>query len=116
MGENSDHIWVVGAPGLVDIPVDLARSPGSLNDQFTLPSEADFYISNFSPVVQEASEGAYQTAELLKALQLENCSGVARDLIDAGGAGIDKVQMQLLMRDGSLYVIIFQDKTIHCIV
>ena len=79
--------------GLVDIPVDLARSPGSLNDQFTLPSEADFYaLVIFHPVVQEASEGAYQTAELLKALQLENCSGVVlRPNSDAGGAGIDKV-------------------------
>ena len=91
MGENTDHIWVVGAPGLVGLADEITAD----RDGFALRFGLDLTCAHrvlvvFHPVVQEAAAAAAQLDSLLDALLDEDCTAlVLRPNSDAGGAAIN---------------------------
>ncbi|QIE47910.1 UDP-N-acetylglucosamine 2-epimerase (hydrolyzing) (plasmid) [Pseudohalocynthiibacter aestuariivivens] len=96
MGEHPDHIWTVGAPGLVGLTQDRHHVPGWFDDRFGLAPAAHRMMMVFHPVVQEADQAAAQVATVIAALTEQDCGGIIlRPNSDAGGAAIDMVLDQL---------------------
>lgn len=106
MGENTDHIWVVGAPGLVGLADEITAD----RDGFALRFGLDLTCAHrvlvvFHPVVQEAAAAAAQLDSLLDALLDEDCTAlVLRPNSDAGGAAIN-ARLDATANDGRICVI-----------
>ncbi|MCP5086154.1 MAG: UDP-N-acetylglucosamine 2-epimerase (hydrolyzing) [Rhodobacteraceae bacterium] len=110
MGENPEHIWDIGAPGLVGIAAGVERKTGWLQDQFGLPEMTHQALVVFHPVVQEADQAAEQLRMIIAALQNANCGGlIMRPNSDAGGAAIDAC-LDALPGDGPFKVIDHLDR------
>ena len=91
MGEMPGSIHVIGAPGLVDLPVGVAKDRGRLAREFGLPENLPIALTVFHPVVQEAAEAAVQIRMLLGAVEKQGYTQlVLRPNSDAGGADIDR--------------------------
>lgn len=92
MGEQAAHIWTVGAPGLVGLPVGQARQTNWFSQNFGVVGNRHNSLVVFHPVVQESNLAGEQFATLLAALLDHNCGGVImRPNSDAGGAKIDAI-------------------------
>ncbi|MCP5074561.1 MAG: UDP-N-acetylglucosamine 2-epimerase (hydrolyzing) [Rhodobacteraceae bacterium] len=90
MGENPEHIWDIGAPGLVGITDGVERKVGWLQEQFDVPAAQRQVLLVFHPVVQESDQAANQVTTVVAALHDAGCGGVImRPNSDAGGAEID---------------------------
>lgn len=106
MGERPDHIWVVGAPGLVGLADGIRQDDGWLAR--TLPLRHGQHhraLVVFHPVVQEATSAARQIETLLHTLHAEGCAAlVLRPNSDAGGASIN-AYLDRMQAGGRLTVI-----------
>lgn len=92
MGEREDHIWTIGAPGLVGITDHAKRETGWLHRQFDLPAARYSTLCVFHPVVQEATAAGDQMRALLEMLARKDCNGLLlRPNSDAGAGEIDEV-------------------------
>lgn len=92
MGEREDHIWVIGAPGLVGIAEGAVHEAGWLQNHFGIAAAKYAVMCVFHPVVQEAKQAGQQMSALLSVLEGKDCSGVLlRPNSDAGAAEIDAV-------------------------
>lgn len=111
MGEHSEHIWVVGAPGLVGLTDNIDREEGWLMERFNLASDSTHRaLVVFHPVVQEADLAASQITVLLDSLRAEGCAAlVMRPNSDAGGASINSC-LDARKKDGWLTVIDHLDR------
>jgi len=88
MGEDTAHMHMIGAPGLVGMvqPADRAW----LLARFDLPEGQPVALTIFHPVVQEADRAAAQIREVIRAVADEGFAQIVlRPNSDAGGAGID---------------------------
>ncbi|MBD1203906.1 MAG: UDP-N-acetylglucosamine 2-epimerase (hydrolyzing) [Rhodobacteraceae bacterium] len=92
MGESSERIWVVGAPGLVGLTDGGGRREGWLARNLPLGTgRTHRVLVVFHPVVQEATSAADQISSLLQTLRSEGCAAlVMRPNSDAGGAAINR--------------------------
>ncbi len=91
MGEREDHIWTIGAPGLVGITDGTKRDPYWLSSRFELNAVGTPVLVVFHPVVQQASQAAEQTAQILQLLLEQDCYGlILRPNSDAGAELIDQ--------------------------
>ncbi len=92
MGESSERIWVVGAPGLVGLTDGVGRREGWLARNLPLGTgRTHRVLVVFHPVVQEATSAADQISSLLQTLRSEGCAAlVMRPNSDAGGAAINR--------------------------
>lgn len=89
MGEKSENIHVIGAPGLVGIH-DAAEEVIDLAQEFGLNSDKPVALVIYHPVVQEASEASKQAEAVLEALRRAGYAQlVLRPNSDAGGAAIN---------------------------
>lgn len=91
MGEMPDHIWVVGAPGLVGLADGVTADRDGFGRGFGLDLGcAHRVLVVFHPVVQEAAAAAIQVDTLLAVLRAEDCTAlILRPNSDAGGAAIN---------------------------
>ena len=69
MGEQTDNVYITGAPGLDGLVSSADMSIDGLKNILHLPREMAFVLAVFHPVVQQADEVFTQTANLLFALQ-----------------------------------------------
>lgn len=93
MGENSSHIYVIGAPGLVGI-TSLAGGCDrkTVASQFNLPEDRPIALVIYHPVVQEAEHSAEHIKAILEASTMNGLSQIIlRPNSDAGGQAIDKL-------------------------
>lgn len=91
MGELADHIWTVGAPGLVGIRDGIVRDPEWLRQRFELSPTGTPILVVFHPVVQQAAQAAGQMVEILRLLSETNCYGlIMRPNSDAGADMIEQ--------------------------
>lgn len=91
MGEKSENIHVIGAPGLVGIH-DAADEVIDLAREFGLTPDKPVALVIYHPVVQEASEASKQAREVLEALRRAGYAQlVLRPNSDAGGAAINSM-------------------------
>lgn len=91
MGEQPASIWVVGAPGLVEIVRMASPEPRWLRDRFGFHQGGRCAVLLFHPVVHERNEAYRQTRELLDAvIQCDLRVLILRPNSDAGGAEIDR--------------------------
>lgn len=92
MGERSECIWVVGAPGLVGLADGIVRHEGWLARNLPLGTGLTHRVLVvFHPVVQEAASAEDQISSLLQTLRSEGCAAlVMRPNSDAGGAAINR--------------------------
>ncbi|WP_164662029.1 UDP-N-acetylglucosamine 2-epimerase [Tropicibacter sp. Alg240-R139] len=91
MGEQADHIWTTGAPGLVGVREGTARDPNWLRQRFDLKVTGAPVLVVFHPVVQQAAQAAEQTAQILQLLLEQDCHGlIMRPNSDAGAELIDQ--------------------------
>lgn len=92
MGEREDHIWTIGAPGLVGITDHASHEDGWLQAHFGVPAHEHAVLCVFHPVVQEAAAAGDQVRAILHTLSDKDCSGlILRPNSDAGAAEIDAV-------------------------
>ncbi len=91
MGEHSDRIFCVGAPGLVGIDKFIALGSREYHQEHRL-GESDYsVVMLFHPTVQEAEQAANQVKSICEALMESDCCGVIlRPNSDAGGELIDE--------------------------
>ena len=90
MGENPEHIWTIGAPGLVGITAGISRDPNWLGQRFDLQVTGTPLLMVFHPVVQQAEQAAEQTKQVLELLVEQECHGlIMRPNSDAGATQID---------------------------
>ncbi len=92
MGEQTDTISVIGAPGLVGITENSNKfSDGaSLRDYYNLPATGPLTLLVFHPVVQEAGHAAHQMQVIVEALsELGHAILILRANSDAGGLEIN---------------------------
>ncbi|NQY81924.1 MAG: UDP-N-acetylglucosamine 2-epimerase (hydrolyzing) [Alphaproteobacteria bacterium] len=95
MGEKPEHIWTVGAPGLVGIQDGVIRQQGWLHKEFALSLEKQSILCVFHPVVQEAVDASSQIGAILHMLERKPCGGIIlRPNSDAGGATVDAALTQ----------------------
>ncbi|WGV18118.1 UDP-N-acetylglucosamine 2-epimerase [Fuscovulum ytuae] len=106
MGERPEHIWVVGAPGLVGLADGIRHDDGWLARTLPLrPGQYHRALVVFHPVVQEAASAAQQIETLLETLNNEGCAAlVLRPNSDAGGASIN-AYLDRMQAEGWLTVI-----------
>lgn len=91
MGEISERVMVVGAPGLVGLSIDSQVDRNWLSDRFSLPSSTKAALMLFHPVVQERHDAFRQTRAIMEALSLSEVSTIIlRPNSDAGGQEIDR--------------------------
>ncbi len=91
MGEQADHIWTIGAPGLVDVTKGTARDPNFLRRRFGLTVTGVPLLVVFHPVVQQTAQAAEQIAQILQLLLEQDCHGlIMRPNSDAGAELIDQ--------------------------
>ena len=99
MGENPEHIFVTGAPGLDAIYEHVAMEKELLFPRYNLDQGQPLLLILFHPVVQQASEATEQTRALIQAA-IE--SGMQNIVItpnaDAGGAFITSVIQNYVSR------------------
>ena len=92
MGENPEHVWVVGAPGLVGLTEGINHDPEWLGRTFNVPAARHHILVMFHPVVQEAAAAGAQMQMIVDLLAARDCAGILmRPNSDAGGAAIDAV-------------------------
>jgi GDP/UDP-N,N'-diacetylbacillosamine 2-epimerase (hydrolysing) len=72
MGERTEHVTVVGAPGLDGLAEAANMSQDACNAALGLPRNTPFLLCLFHPVVQQAEDAWTQTSELLDALHKVN--------------------------------------------
>ena len=90
MGEHKEHIWVIGAPGLVDINQGTVVDPNWFCRRFQLEARGEPSLVVFHPVVQEADCASKQLGIILDYLLGEDVHGlVLRPNSDAGGEEMD---------------------------
>jgi len=91
MGESSDHIWVIGGPGLVGLTDNVVSDRAWLTREFDLPESKPVALVIFHPVVQEASRGYSQMRTIVDSILNSGCSLLLlRPNSDAGGSEIDR--------------------------
>lgn len=107
MGEKQEHIWTVGAPGLVGITQGTSRKSGWLQRKFGVPRAELGVLCVYHPVVQEAAFAGEQFAALLGALNHYDCSGVIlRPNSDAGATNIESILEDLPGNTSDRFVVI----------
>lgn len=90
MGECSEFIHVIGAPGLVGITDGIERDRRWLSERFGFAANERVGLVIFHPVVQEASAVGEQIRTLTMAIRAAGLSQVIlRPNSDAGGKEID---------------------------
>lgn len=91
MGEHTDHIWTIGAPGLVEVTDGTERDPNWLRQRFKLNVTGAAVLVAFHPVVQQAAQAAEQTAQIIQLLLDQDSHGlIMRPNSDAGAELIDQ--------------------------
>ncbi len=96
LGEDPARIFVVGAPGLDDVPAAAQVPRAQAAAALGLPPGRDYVLVVFHPVVQEAQSAAAQTEALLNGLR-DADAGAAFDVVwlapnaDAGSGDIEAV-------------------------
>ncbi|MES2508731.1 MAG: UDP-N-acetylglucosamine 2-epimerase [Pseudomonadota bacterium] len=102
MGELPARIEVTGAPGLDGI-VELADvSRADCVAALKLPSDSNFVLTLFHPVVQQANDAYDQTRAILLALQRAGLPVLwLEPNADAGSGGIHKALEEVVLPDGS---------------
>jgi GDP/UDP-N,N'-diacetylbacillosamine 2-epimerase (hydrolysing) len=96
MGENEDHVFVTGAPGLDELESEEQAGRDELCREMGFDAERPLALVLFHPVVQVAADGARQSEALMKAL-LDDCDYQALVLLpnaDAGGITIRTAMAQ----------------------
>lgn len=92
MGEAKEHIWNVGAPGLVGLTQGTDRHPDWFCQRFGLTATGAAVVVVFHPVVQQAAQAADQISQILQLLLQQDCHGlILRPNSDAGAVSIDEV-------------------------
>lgn len=100
MGEKAEHIWTIGAPGLVGLSLGQAKQADWFQQAFGIAQSQHNAVVVFHPVVQEAKLAGDQFRTILTALLDHDCGGVImRPNSDAGGAQIDAVLDQLSSKE-----------------
>jgi GDP/UDP-N,N'-diacetylbacillosamine 2-epimerase (hydrolysing) len=90
MGERSERISIIGAPGLVGINVGIGRDRDWLVRRFGLSTERRIALVVFHPVVQEAAEAGRQVRTVVDAVAAAGLAQIVmRPNSDAGGKAID---------------------------
>ncbi len=93
MGEDPWRVFVVGAPGLDDLPASFAAGRDEVARQLGIGAGRPWALVLFHPVVQQAEQAGAQTAALLQGLR---DAGAGRDFdvlwlapnADAGSAAV----------------------------
>lgn len=89
MGEHSEMVHVVGAPGLDGLEADAIFSVHQCRTSFGLDPDAPIALLVFHPVVQEASEGGRYLRAILSVLREKAIQSViVRPNADAGATDI----------------------------
>lgn len=88
MGENPEHIFVVGAPGLDGIAQDANIDRAALFGKYGLDTTRPLALVLFHPVLQEATTGGADGAVILDALGKQTQVLALKPNSDAGGAAI----------------------------
>lgn len=92
MGEQPEHIWTVGAPGLVGLVQDFVPDRLWVCQTYGIQDTKVLALVIFHPVVQESAQAADQVSEVLHVLSSADCSAVIlRPNSDAGGQKIDQI-------------------------
>jgi UDP-hydrolysing UDP-N-acetyl-D-glucosamine 2-epimerase len=124
MGENREHITVIGAPGLVGIRDGIAADRVKIQRQYGFSDTAGIALTVFHPVVQEAELSSQQIRCVTSAVsQMGYAQIILRPNSDAGGADIDAyldtlnaeentVVLTHLLRDDYLHVLASVDMLI----
>lgn len=90
MGEASDTIHVIGAPGLVGVAGRPVPDATALRSRLGLTDAMPLALCVFHPVVQEAGQAAGQVRAVVEATRAEGYAmAILRPNSDAGGDGID---------------------------
>ncbi|MFU7527163.1 UDP-N-acetylglucosamine 2-epimerase [Qipengyuania sp. ASV99] len=88
MGEHSDNVMTIGAPGLVGI-CELAAREFDFSDRCGFPKDRNAALVIYHPVVQEAHRAAEQAHAVIEAVRKAGfCQLVLRPNSDAGGKAI----------------------------
>ncbi len=106
MGEQQEHIFVTGAPGLDGLKEMAQRSRKELCQEHDFNPDQPVALVIFHPVLQEADQAGYQTEQLMEALM--DCSLQVMALMpnaDAGGNCIRETLGKYRNRPGIRLVI-----------
>ena len=98
MGENPDHIHVVGTPSLDDILDTRVAPREEVLRPFGLDPDRPFALVVFHPVVQDALDAGRQCQEILVALEGADLQAIA--LMPNSDAGSDAIQGVLNVASG----------------
>jgi len=89
MGENPDHVYKTGAPGLDAIVRTSLRTKEDVCSQYKVDPSVNYYVLVFHPVVQELHEASAQALEVLQAIEdMKTHCLVLLPNADAGGNDI----------------------------
>lgn len=114
MGELSNAISVIGAPGLVGLSEGIQSDKNWLMRYFSFPADSNkFALIVFHPVVQEAVLAAEQIRILIETVLNEGfVAVVVRPNSDAGGQVVDQYLDSILAED-YLYVVSHMERDIY---
>lgn len=102
MGEPADRIFLTGAPGVDGLAVMVTGSRELCLQDLGLPSQSDFVLALFHPVVQQAADAATQTRTVMQALRALGLPVLWLDPnADAGSRAILQALEQELLPAGS---------------
>ena len=92
MGEHSDNVYCLGAPGLDGLQADAVFSKEQLLEKSGIPDGLPIALMVFHPVVQNADDGPRQVTEIISALRENGFAIVGlRPNADLGGDAIRNV-------------------------